>query len=259
MRLVLLSLLVILLAIVSISINPSTTWQLVDPQGHPVEGAYIAYHYIGDTFKIIESGSYFRSGSVVRTDSTGKFYIPWAFHLHLPFPFQGNLSTYFGLVYAPPLHNTFSSLGGAYEENMPRMAAVPGYFEMNRETRIVKLFDMRENPSGWAQTIESLYHFIRFDLVGKKPLAEYRASTALKREFIQHVRREYDLFMVRYSNVNRDASASHLGLQYEREAVRFRWFGGQKDQIIQEALWGPFMERIWEKSLFELEEIAKGL
>jgi len=81
----------------------------------------------------------------------------------------------------------------------------------------------------------------------------------LKREFIQHVRREYDLFMVRYSNVNRDASASHLGLQYEREAVQFRWFGGQKDQIIQEALWGPFMERIWEKSLFELEEIAKRL
>ncbi len=223
-----LSLMVILLAIVSISINPSTTWQLVDPQGHPVEGAYIAYHYIGDTFKIIKSGSYFRSGSVVRTDSTGKFYIPWAFHLHLPFSLQGNLSTYFGLVYAPPLHNTFSSLGGAYEENMPRMAAVPGYFEMNRETRIVKLFDMRENPSGWAQTIESLYHFIRFDLVGKKPLAEYRASSALKREFIQHVRREYDLFMVRYSNVNRDASASHLGLQYEREACDSDGLEGKK-------------------------------
>jgi hypothetical protein len=101
MRLVLLSLLVILLAIVSISINPSTTWQLVDPQGHPVEGAYIAYHYIGDTFKIIESGSYFRSGSVVRTDSTGTFYIPWAFHLHLPFPFQGNLSTFTLVLYTP--------------------------------------------------------------------------------------------------------------------------------------------------------------
>jgi len=243
-------LLLVLLLAASLSILPAVSWQLIDPDGRPIAGAYLAYHYQGSVFRVVDSGSYERPGALLRTDAAGMLHLPWAIHLHLPLLRTG-LSPLTDMVYAPSVHYASWGLTTGIRDQHTDASGYIRRLNIARQPRVARLPDASADPVAWAGTISHLYSFIRFQLLSSDDTRKYHpVPTAVKQELIVHLLREYEAFMARYATTRRTLPTTppvHL-----RPEEHQQWREDQQAHLAREPHWGELMERLWKHNLAEL-------
>jgi hypothetical protein len=134
------------LALASVSIEGGRTLHVVDMNGAPVPGVWVAYHHEGTRPNPAHSTTYQATGrSLIQGDSAGEVDIPQSVHVHWPFPIETRPELRVDLVYAPDLHNGLATIG---DRAIARTgAAVAG------DLANVRLADLSSDPERWEGTL----------------------------------------------------------------------------------------------------------
>lgn len=242
------ALVLVLAAVSTVSIASGWEGELVDLQGAPLEGAYVAYYWKGYRFNFVDSITYQRPGAVLRTDARGRLRIRGFVHLHPPL--DSRLSPWIALVYAPRLHHAFGPLAQGTD-------SVPGRVEIDRDgTRVrAALADLTEQPDRWSRSLDSLYSLIVYDLDPEND--KYRVYASMRRELASRLVADYSAFLQRHASTPRSVdpdSAVYLATlsPAEREERLKNW----QEELEREPLWGPWMERLWSDKLKWLEIVT---
>ena len=238
---------VVLLAIASLSFNAPRTFELVDTTGAPLDPIYMAYSYIGSRPNFVHSVTYqAKPLALARSDGAGRVTIPMAFHVHLPFPIQTNPRLFIELVYVPLSHNALSHLN----EGAPSRNDV---FQIEVAGRRAKISDLAENPPLWEETLQklsSLIHRLVSQRPGEPPLHEADPETAaLTRELIGHFREEYEAFLARYRDVERPFPEMPAYARGSTAEERRQWKASIEASLAREPLWGQLIPRLFEDDL----------
>ena len=247
-------LLVSAFALATVSWTPAATFRLIDEHGAPAADAFIRFHYDGHLINLVHPVSYIARGSViVRSDADGLVRIPGRVHFRRPLPLSTPPSLFIDHVYVPRLHNAFGPIA---KQTMPR----PGVFSISEQRDVVGVADVSGSPERWELSLRFLYDCIRETLSrdgSRTPAAPGDARTAAHAlALIDHLRREYAAFLAAYGSVTRQRPAEP---QWGSERDRQLWREQIDAQLAREPLWGPFMERIWEHHLRELDDLEAAI
>jgi len=205
---------VAILALSSISISCGRTLVVSTMQGAGVPGAYVAYHYEGNTFGLVESLTYQagRTG-LLKTDASGRALIPGAVHVHWPIV-QSRPEIAVNLIYAPALHN------GLAWVNRRVAVSRPLEFEVSSDLRSVRLEDVSGDPSRWQGTLENLSSLLnRFrsqDMRGEE-------TPALTNELIEQFQNEYRSILDRYGDVLRVRPDMPVAVRWSTDQEKAAW------------------------------------
>jgi hypothetical protein len=245
---VLVALSLVLTVVLTVSVAPGWRGLLVDLRGEPLQGAFVAYYWKGYRFNLVDSITYQRPGTILRTDSEGRFRIRGFVHLHRPL--DSRLSPWITLVYVPRLHHAFGPLASATE-------SIPGRVEIDREGTLVRaaLADLSEDPDRWSRSMELLYSLIAYDL--DPDPGDYKASASVRRELAGHLVLDYAAFVQRHASTPRSIdpdSAAYLDTLSPEE--REERLTARRVQLEREPLWGQWMERLWDDKLQQLGELT---
>ncbi len=185
-------------AAASVSLDAGRTWLVLDATDRPLQGVYVAYHYEGPEFHVVESGTYERRGVLLRSGPGGSVRFPPRLQVHWPFPLQGVPQLRLDLVYAPQLH---AAVAPALAPDLVR----PGVSHVvNRAARTIRLVDCTTSPEQWSQTLEALRLFLLTPLFGREGDQTVVIDAAAKRQLVGAFRAELSAFLERYSKAERD-------------------------------------------------------
>jgi hypothetical protein len=241
------------IAVASVSRTSPITLQLTDEQGRPASEGYVRFHYYGYLINPVHPVTYARESTLIRIDGDGRMTIPARIHLRRPLPLSTPPSAFIDQIYVPPLHNAF---GPVAEQTMSR----PGVFTIGENRAAVTIADVSASPEHWELSLRNLFDCILGTLIrsgSAEPLAPRdRETAALARELIDHLRREYAAFQATYGHAARQRPAEP---QWGSERDRQLWREQIDAQLAREPLWGPFMERVWEHNLKELNQLEAAL
>ena len=242
---------VLTLAIVaaSISIAPETRGKLLDDKGDPIVGAYIVYYYRGYRFNFVDSITYWRPGSIIRTDSTGSYKIERLLHFHNVL--DRKLSPWIEFVYIPKLHHAFGPL-------VPGKSSFPGRVAIDEKNQATVFFDFSDNPYEWSRSLVELDAMIRQLNYDAKERGRYQVPLSVRKNLMDHFLKEYEEFMRRYADTPRELgpfSAYFFALPLEERERRLK---RMREALEREPLWGQWMERKWSKKLKTLQRLENG-
>ena len=192
------SLIIVLIIWVSGCAVPRVKGKVVDENDKGIAGVFVIYGYEGSTYKVVDSDSYYRPGTIVRTDEKGFFEIPRTSHFHAPF-LKTDLFLDIYVIYDPQTH-----CAGILPYNRWHRSAGLSVFkkemwwftykiEGNLETLI--FHDVTNNPIEWYNSIRQLH----------VPLEKYGwnswdAPNEDKHAFLNHLLREYEEFQKQYGH-----------------------------------------------------------
>ena len=246
--------LLVMLALASLSFNACRTFQVTDGAGTPLSPAYIAYSHVGARFNPVHASTYQASRlALARGDREGRVAIPAAFHIHRPFPIEGHPSVRVELVYVPQMHNGW----GQFNKGSP---SYPGNFEIDATRRRATVSDLGGQPQLWEGTLRNLSSVIQ-RLVstrpGEAPLRKADPATAaLTLELMGHFRQEYESFLARYGDVARPRPEMP---QHLLDSERRGWTEMVDADLARYPRWGDEISRLfrdevrlfsrWEKEL----------
>ena len=242
------------IAVASVSWTSPITLQLRDEQGRPVSDGYVRFHYYGYLINPVHPVTYIaRESTIIRVDGDGRVTIPARIHLRRPLPLSTPPSAFIDQVYVPQLHNAF---GPVAEQTMSR----PGVFTIAGNRGAVTVADVSASPEHWELSLRNLFDCIRGTLIrpgsAERLAPRDRETAALARELIDHLRREYAAFQATYEHAARQRPAEP---QWGSERDRQLWREQIDAQLAREPLWGPFMVRMWEHNLNELNQLEAAL
>ena len=201
------------LALSSISISCGRTLAVSTMEGAPIHGAYVAYHYEGSTFGLVESLTY-QAGRIdlLKTDASGRAAIPGAVHVHWPIV-QSRPEIAVNLIYAPSLHN------GLAWVNRRVAVSRPQEFEVSSDLRSVRLEDVSGDPSRWQGTLENLS-----GLLGRFTSQEMRGEkTPALTELIEQFEDEYRAMLERYGDVLRVRPDMPEAVRWSTDQEKAAW------------------------------------
>jgi hypothetical protein len=254
LRVWLVGLLAVAIAVASVSWTSPITLLLKDEEGRPASDAYLRFHYYGHLINPVHPVTYIARGSaIIRVGGDGRVTIPASVHFRRPLPLSTPPSAFIDHVYVPRLHNAF---GPVAELTMSR----PGVFTIAENRAGVTVADVSVSPEHWERSLQDLFDCIRGTLIRSGTAAPRaprdRQTTALARELIEHLRREYAAFLAKYGQATRQRPPQP---EWGSERDRQLWREQIDAQLAREPLWGPFMERIWEHHLRELDDLEAAL
>ena len=238
------ALLTLVIAAASISIAPETRGKLLDDKGDPIEGAYIVYYYRGYRFNLVDSITYWRPGSIIRTDSTGSYKIERLLHFHNVL--DRKLFPWIEFVYIPKLHHAFGPL-------VPGKTSFPGRVAFNEIKQATVFSDFSDNPYEWSRSINELDAMIRQLNYDAEEKGRYQVPVSVRQDLMDHFLTEYEEFMQRYADTPRELgpfSAYFFALSLEE---RERTLKRMEEALEREPLWGQVMERKWSRDLKALK------
>lgn len=236
--------LAIVIAATTISRAPTTAYRLVDDAGEPVAGAYIAYYHKGYRFNFVDTLTYERPGTILRTDAEGRFEIAGFWHLHRPL--DRGLVPFILVAYAPRLHHAFGPIA---ELSDP----VPGRFDIDRERGLLELVEVTDDPEAWSRSLGLLDTLITYELAASDRCRLDRRAQALRPELAEHLLREYEAFMARHGSTPRQLAAPPSYLPEEERAQRL---ARAQEQLEQEPFWGQVVERRFRRDLERWRELV---
>lgn len=234
-------------AIASVGVVTPRTIRIVGPDGAPVE-AWAAFHYEGYRFGFVETLVYSGTGAIARTDADGNLSLPGKIYLRLPL--DGWLHHRIDLLYAPALHA--ATVYPLAADPFPRM------FDRSEDGGSIRLADWTRDPEMWMRGFDSLFSFVRYDLIGgapRKVAARRQTADALAEQTIA----DYRAFLERHAATPRTVPTIGMDhLQYAPEAERDATLARIRDGLAREPLWGPYVERVWRKRIAEMERWIEG-
>jgi len=188
----------------------------VDGNGKPIEGAYVAHWFWGHTFRVVESGRYYRAGSMRRTNAEGKIRFPLDLHVHFPL-FYSRPYRAVPIVYAPRLHAYGRFDEVPWRNRPPYEKNLPG-FEVDNEKQIIKLYDATDDRELWAKNIMGIMTWIH---VGCHNIFDWTSDT-VKRAFIEDLQRECNQFAMKHGHTKRAILPRPPEWQYWKDEYR-KW------------------------------------
>ncbi|MDH3230534.1 MAG: hypothetical protein OEN55_12145 [Alphaproteobacteria bacterium] len=233
--------------VASVGVVMPRTVRVVGPDGAPVE-AWAAHYYHGYRFNFVHPIEYFRPGAIVKTDADGNFRLPARIYLRVPL--DGWLGHQIDLLYAPALHSA----------TLYPLAArpIPRIFERSGDGGTLRLVDQTGDPEIWARNLDSLYSFVRYDLMSeraRKVSVTPEAVDALARQVIA----EYRAFAETHAAMPRTVPTMGMDyLEYQPAAEREAILARIRDDLAREPLWGPYIERSRGRRIAELERKIGG-
>jgi hypothetical protein len=234
---------VVLLLASVVHVTPPRRLRIVDQGGRPLAGAWLAYHFHGHRFAVVESLTWQRPGGMVRADANGEVRLPARVHLRM-WPVDTGPDRSFDLVYAPSLHNAEGPLGDGTGGRSGRLAVRPDGFA---------LADLTGDPEEWATSLYRLHGYVRYTLAGgadeRRPPGHLAALAALAAALAG----EYTAFQRTWGASARTVPPPPEHLRYAADEERRRWRETAAAHVAREPLWGPYMARLWEDSLRELQ------
>ena len=232
--------LLVLLAVASVSVHPGRTLRVVDHRGQPV-AAYMVYRYLGSTLNPVHPVTYDASAfALAPAGADGLVAFPWAVHFHLPFPIQTHSSRWVEMVYVPSLHNAHGRFGSD-------AIAQRGAFEFDPAERRVVMLDISDRPETWEGTLMTLSSMIQ-RVVPKpfRPDARLRdrdpVTADLALELIGHFRQEYEAFLARHGDAVRPKPPKPA--MWNDEEIR-RWEVMVAANLAAEPTWGVLARRLF--------------
>lgn len=245
--LVLLALVLVVAVASTVSVAPGLEGKLVDVRGEPLAGAYVAYYWKGYRFNFVDSITYERPGTILRTDAKGRYRIRGFVHLHRPL--DSRLSTFIALVYVPELHHAFGPLARQTE-------SIPGRVEIDRDVAATTLAELTDDPAHWSRSMSSLYSLIACELGPEK--TRYRVPASVRRELAIHLLQDYAAFMERHASTPREIDPdSAASLAYLSPAEREERLETWRARIEREPFWGQWMARMWDDNVRFLRRLAR--
>jgi hypothetical protein len=224
-------LILVILAIASVSIRRGRTLVVRDMGGRPVAGAYVAYHYEGTTFALVEALSYEASPlALLQSDAAGRVVVPGAVHVHWPL-IQSHPAVMISLIYAPTLHNGLASA-------RRRAVIRPRAFEVSTDLATVVLADVSDDPLLWQGTLWNLSGLLS-DLTSH-PFPDERTSRLtdqLVRDFIS----EYQAILGRYGHTLRPRPEMPASVQAEYE--KHAWRAMVEKDLAERPRWEDELKR----------------
>lgn len=234
-------------AATSVGVVMPRTVRIVGPDGTPVE-AWAAYHYDGYRFGLVETLTYTRAGAIARPDPDGNLHLPGRIYLRLPI--DGWLGHRIDLLYAPNLHAAISY----------PLAADPSSrsFSRSDDGGTISLADRTDDPEMWMRDFDTLFAFVRYDLLGG-----WQRKIAAGPQEVDHIARQviddYRAFLEHHAATPRATPTIGMEyLQYLPEAEREVTLARVREGLAREPLWGPHVERTWDKRIAELERKTGG-
>jgi hypothetical protein len=248
---------VVLLAVASISFNRPRSFEFVDNAGAPLDPAYVAYSYSGSRPNFVHPVSYEASRpALARGDASGRIALPARFHVHRPFPLETHPSLRIELVYIPRLHNALVQI----HEVVPSR---PGVFEIDAGRTRATVFDLGAHPQLWEGTLRnvaSLIHRLLARRPGEAPLRERdQATAALARELVGQMQSEYDAFLLRYRDVERSWPEMPAFVRAASAEEQGRWKEMVAADLAREPTWGPLIVRLFRDEVRSLRELESEL
>jgi hypothetical protein len=238
----------------TVSWTSGATVRFTDDAGRPGSGAYVQYHYYGSRINPVHPVTYTARGSViVRADAQGRARIPGRIHLRPPLPLSMPPRLFIDHVYLSQLHSAFGPIA---EGTTSR----PGVFTIDDGREHVTVFDVSQDPEGWARSLGYLFDCIRETLSRDGSMAPAASgdtrTAAYARELIGHLRIEYAAFLDRYGQTARGRPPAPQG---GSERDRQLWMEQTDAQLAAEPLWGEYIERTWRHNLTELAALEASL
>jgi hypothetical protein len=222
------------LALSSISISCGRTLAVSTMEGAPIHGAYVAYHYEGSTFGLVESLTY-QAGRIdlLKTDASGRAAIPGAVHVHWPIV-QSHPEIAVNLIYAPPLHN------GLAWVNRRVAVSRPQEFDVSSDLRTVRLEDVAGDPSRWQGTLENLS-----SLLSQFTSQEMRGeeTPGLTNELIEQFQNEYRAILDRYGDVLRARPNMPEAVRWSTDQEKVAWQSMVDKDLAARPRWGDELKR----------------
>ena len=249
--------LLVLLAVASISFNTRTTFQLMDVAGAPLDPSYVAYSRTGHRLNPVHPVTYTaRELALARSDGSGQVVIPAALLLHRPFPLETHPSLWTEMVYVPKLHNAW----GQFNEGSPSR---PGMFVIDATRRQATVSDLSGEPQHWKGSLRNLSSVIN-RLASRTPdRAPLRqtdpASAALTLELIGHFRQEYESFLARYRDVPRPRPEMPEHVRGSSKEEQQRWTEHIDADLAREPRWGMVITRLFSDELELFSEYEAAL
>ena len=246
--------LVILVAVASVSFQPERTFEFVTPGGTPGGPVYIAYSYRGSRPNFVHPVSYEpRPLALVRGDGGGRVTVDPTVILHKPFPIETHPTLWTEMVYTPALHNAWGQIN----------AGSPSYervFEIDANQARATVWDLSDRPDRWEGTMRNLASVISrliYTREDEVPLPERDpATTALARQLIGHFRQEYEAFLARYASVERPRPAMPDFVRMSSDEEKRRWIEQTDADLAREPQWGLVATRLFRIQLQQFEEWA---
>jgi hypothetical protein len=226
-------LILVVLAIASVSIRLGRTFVIRDTRGTPVPAAYVAYHYEGTTFALVEALSYDASPlALLQSDAAGRVVVPGAVYVHWPL-IQSHPAVMIDLIYAPTLHNGLASV---------RRHAVsrPPEFEVSTDRGTVRLDDASNDPFLWQGTMWNLSSLLS-DLTSH-PSPDERTSR-LTDQLVKDFIREYREILDRHGQTLRPRPHMPPAVQYATEQEKQAWRAMVEKDLAERPRWEDELKR----------------
>ena len=242
------------LAVASVSWTEPITLRLTDEHGQPASDAYVRFHYSGHLINPVHPVTYVaRESAIIRANADGRATIPRRLHVRRPLPLSTPPSVFIDHVYVPRLHNAFGPV-------TPYTMSRPGVFAIGENHTDLTISDVSGSPELWERSLDDLHDCIRdtmfrSDSAGMRP-PDDPPTAAYVRELIEHLRREYAAFQAQHGQVARTRPPEP---QWGSERDRQLWREQIDAQLAREPLWGPFVERKWDRNLKELAGIEAAV
>lgn len=251
-RLWILGLMVLALAVGSVSWTLPTTITLTDQHGAPASDAYVRYHYESNILNFVHPITYVtRRRVVTRADAEGRIRIPFRIHFRSPLKFSTPPELYIDDIVVPRMHNTFGPILGRWT------SSVPGLFEVRDEGSHFRVFDVSGDPERWDRSLRNLYDCIQHTLRDSSEAAPAESETAAyARELIVHFRRDFRALLDAHARTRRirpDPPA------YLSESQRREWVKQVDEHIAREPFWGPYFEGMWRNQIDALDKLEAAL
>lgn len=226
-------LLLVILAVASVSIRRGRTLVIRDMRGAPVAGASVAYHYEGRTFGLVEALSYDASPlALLQSDASGRVVVPGAVHVHWPLV-QTHPAVMIDLIYAPTLHNGLASIrGGAVSR--------PRQYEVSDDRATVRLDDVSDDPALWQGTLMNLGSLLG-DLTSH-PSPDERTSRLIG-QLAADLAREYQAILDRYGATPRPRPDMPAALQYATQQEKLAWRAMVEKDLAERPMWADELKR----------------
>ena len=224
-----------------VHLTPARRLVLVDAAGQPLGGTWVAYHFLGRRFAMVQSNTWERPGALVRADEDGVVELPRRVHRR-SWPLDTGPERFFDLVYAPGLHNATGAFG---PQGRPGRIAVEG-------DRLY-VADVSAAPEAWAETVETLHSLLRRDLFGNHAERWGKVRPETVDDLVNAVAAEYTSFQRTWGRTARPRPPTPT---HASGADLRAWEAATARDLAASPLWGPFMARRWEDDLRELRAVA---
>ena len=175
---------------------PGVKGKVVDENNNGIGGAFVIYGYEGTVYKLVDSDTYCRPGTIIRTDENGIFKIPRTTHFHAPL-IKGGLSLEIYVVYDPKTHCAGIPPYAIWYKNVPLSVFKKDMwwlaYKKENHLETLTFHNVTNNPIEWYNSLKQLHTPIE-----KYGWNSWNAPEKDKRAFLSHLLREYEDFQMQY-------------------------------------------------------------